>query len=250
VPDALFSVPRLARIYDGLDADRSDLDAYLAIVEELGARSVLDVGCGTGTLACLLAARGLDEVIGVDPAGASLDVAWAKPGAEQVVWLAGDATGLPALGVDLATMTGNVAQVFVTDESWRATLQGVGRSLRPGGHLVFETRDPAYEGWRSWNRAGTFVRVDLPGAGVVEHWVDLVDVDLTARLVTFRGTYRFERTGDVLTSDSTLRFRRREEVEASLACAGFDLIDLRGAPDRPGKELVFVAAGADRRRPR
>ena len=53
-----FEVPRLAQLYDPLDPDRSDLDVYAAIVDELGARSVLDVGCGTGTFACLLAARG------------------------------------------------------------------------------------------------------------------------------------------------------------------------------------------------
>lgn len=80
-----------------------------AIVVELGARSVLAVGCGTGVLACRLAGQGL-EVIGVDPAAASLDVARAKPGAERVVWLHGDASDLPPLSVDVATMTGNVAQ--------------------------------------------------------------------------------------------------------------------------------------------
>jgi len=42
---------------------------------------VLDIGCGTGTFACLLGARGI-EVVVVDPAGASLDVARAKPGAD------------------------------------------------------------------------------------------------------------------------------------------------------------------------
>ena len=78
--DALFEDPRLARVYDPLDPDRDDLLVYAAIAAEFGARSVLDIGCGTGTFACLLAGRGLD-VIGVDPAGASLDVARAKPGA-------------------------------------------------------------------------------------------------------------------------------------------------------------------------
>lgn len=45
MPDALYADPRLAPLYDPLDPDRSDLDAYLAMVEEFEARSVLDVGC-------------------------------------------------------------------------------------------------------------------------------------------------------------------------------------------------------------
>jgi SAM-dependent methyltransferase len=132
--DALFGEPRLAAIYDLIEGERGDLDHYLAIAAELGARSLLDVGCGTGTFACRAAGRGI-EVTGVDPAAASLDVARAKPGAERVRWLHGDATGLPELQVDLATMTANVAHVFLTDEDWSATLRGVHAALRPGGHL-------------------------------------------------------------------------------------------------------------------
>ena len=45
-------------MYDPLDPDRSDLDVYETIVDELGARRVLDTGCCTGTLACRLARRG------------------------------------------------------------------------------------------------------------------------------------------------------------------------------------------------
>jgi 2-polyprenyl-3-methyl-5-hydroxy-6-metoxy-1,4-benzoquinol methylase len=67
VPDPIFADPRLAAIYDDVDGDRADLDHDEAIVEELGARSVLDIGCGTGAFGCRLAARGL-TVVGVDPA--------------------------------------------------------------------------------------------------------------------------------------------------------------------------------------
>jgi 2-polyprenyl-3-methyl-5-hydroxy-6-metoxy-1,4-benzoquinol methylase len=58
VVDAIFGERRLADIYDALDADRSDLDVYADLVDELGARTVLDVGCGTGSFACMLARRG------------------------------------------------------------------------------------------------------------------------------------------------------------------------------------------------
>src|SRR5260370_254833 len=40
--DPIFEYPRLAAIYDALDPDRSDLDAYVAIADELGARRVLE----------------------------------------------------------------------------------------------------------------------------------------------------------------------------------------------------------------
>jgi hypothetical protein len=45
----------------------------------------------------------------------------------------------------------------------------------------------------------------------------------------------------VLTSDSTLRFRQQEEVGEMLIAAGYVLAGVRGAPDRPGRELVFLA---------
>ncbi len=242
MPDAVFADPRLARVYDPLDADRSDLDVYVAIVGASGAGSVLDVGCGTGTFACLLATSGV-EVVAVDPAAASLDVARSKPGADLVRWILGDATTLPDLQVDLATMTGNVAQVFLTDEAWLETLGGVRRALRPGGQLVFEVRDPARRAWLTWTRDETWARTVVEGVGAVVSWVDLRGVD--GQLVSFRSTYAFERTGETLTSTSTLRFRERHEIESSLEASGLRTFEVRGAPDRPGLEHVFIAERTD-----
>jgi len=242
VADRIFEDPRLAAIYDLVDDDRSDLDVYLALVEELGARSVLDVGCGTGTFACLLAARGI-EVTGVDPASASLAVARGKPGGARERWVEAAASVAPPVGVDVVTMTGNVAQVFVTDEGWLGALAAARDALVPGGALVFEVRRPERRAWEGWTEKATRRRVALGGGASVETWADVTAVDLP--LVSFRHTYVFDPGGDVLVSDSTLRFRSRSEVEASLDGAGLVLQEVRDAPDRPGLEHVFVA-----RRPR
>jgi ubiquinone/menaquinone biosynthesis C-methylase UbiE len=238
VADAIFEVRRLAEIYDPIDSDRSDLDAYLALTDELGATSVVDIGCGTGTFACLLAHSGR-EVVAVDPAVASLDVARAKPGAELVTWIVGTAAAVPSMQADLVTMTANVAQVFVTDDDWTATLGAARRLLRAGGALAFEVRDPAREAWKDWDRERSYRRVELAEAGAVETWVEVTEVELP--LVSFRWTFRFEADGAELTSDSTLRFRSRSEIEASLVDAGFEVAGVRDAPDRPGRELVFIA---------
>jgi SAM-dependent methyltransferase len=228
MPDLIFSDPRLARIYDTFDGPRDDLSLYLDIADEVAARSVLDVGCGTGSLAVLLAASGR-SVVGVDPALASLEIARAKD--SRVTWIRGDATSLPALQVDLATMTGNVAQVFLGDD-WEATLRGVHGALRPGGHLVFETRRPERRAWEDWARSMPRV------LGGVREQFELLGVSMP--FVSFRHTYRFP-DGSRVASESTLRFRSRAEIEASLVRCGFAVVDVRDAPDRPGREFVFIA---------
>jgi SAM-dependent methyltransferase len=237
MPDALFDDPRFARLYDPLDPDRGDLEVYAAMVREFGAKTVLDVGCGTGTFACMLAESGL-EVIGLDPAQASLDVARAKPHADSVRWVWGDASALPTLAADVAFMTGNVAQVFLTDEEWMATLAGIRSALRSGGRLVFETRDPDKRAWTEWVRERTYLDTEVEGVGRVRTWTDLTDVALP--FVTFDDTLILP-DGQTLHSTSTLRFRARDELERSLVLAGYDVDEVRDAPDRPGKEFVFVA---------
>jgi len=238
VPDRIFDEPRLADLYDDLDSDRADLDAYVAIAEELEARTVVDVGCGTGVLACLLANAGM-QVVGVDPAEAMLAVARRRPGGDLVHWVHGVARDLPPTEADLATMTGNVAQVFLDDDEWVETLASVWRALRAGGSFLFESRRPEAEAWLEWNPDASFTRVEIEGVGVVETWNEVIDVSLP--FVTFRGTIVFHADGTELVSESTLRFRTRDEIGASLDAAGFDVDAVCDAPDRPGKEFVFRA---------
>jgi hypothetical protein len=160
-------------------------------------------------------------------------------GAERVSWIHGDTTTLPSIQVDLATMTGNVAQAIVDQQDWEGTLRGVHDALRPDGQLVFETRDPARRAWQEWNRAASYQVTEIPGVGAVQKWSEVIDV--SGPLVTFRGTWVFASDGEVLTSDSTLRFRERDEVEAALVAHGYAVEEVRDAPDRPGLEFVFFA---------
>lgn len=240
--DPIFSNPRLAATYDLFERDRSDLDLYHDIVDELGAKQVLDVGCGTGSFACQLANRGIG-VVGLDPAKASLDIARKKEGGDLVAWHHGVAETLPPLNVDLAVMTANVAQVFVTTAEWETNLIAIAAAVRPGGYLVFETRDPSVRAWERWTPENTHAVAALPNGDQVETWCAVTSVELP--LIAFRWTTVFESDGSALVSDSTLCFRTRSELNVSLDTSGFDVVEIRDAPDRPGLEWVYVARRRD-----
>ena len=130
-------------------------------------------------------------------------------------------------------------QVFLTDDEWQETLRAARAVLRPGGRLVFETRNPEAQAWLTWNRENTYHRTDFPKVGVVEGWLDVTAVHNA--LVSFRGTCIFESDGAVMTSESTLRFRTMEELADSLRDAELSIDAVREAPDRPGLEWVFIA---------
>ena len=109
----------------------------------------------------------------------------------------------------------------------------------PAGYLIFETRDPARREWEEWNRAASWRTIVLPDLGAVESWYNLLAVN--GPLVTFQETCVFTSDRAVLTSTSTLRFRERDEVQTQLEKHDYVLVDVRDSPDRPGRELVFVA---------
>lgn len=240
MPDPIFADPRLAAIYDAFDAPCDDLDAYVALAEELGSRRIVHLGCGTGSLALRLATG--REVVGIDPARASLDVARAKPGAGAITWIDGDAAAIPTgRPADLVLMTGNAAQAVIDDHAWSALLRHVHAALAPGGCFVVESRRPEQRAWQEWD-SSTAVTAHVPSIGTVEQHTGLVAVELP--LVPFRGTYRFLADATTIVSDSTIRFRGRDELEHDLRDAGFTVRDVREAPDRPGREFVVIAEGS------
>lgn len=236
--DPIFSNPRLAAIYDAFDGDRSDLVPYVKLIGDLQAKLVVDLGCGTGVLPLLLSEKGVD-VIGVDPAEASIDIARSKPNADKVNWIVGDAGSLSQRDADAVVMTGNVVQAIVEPGRWGMTLEHVNTTLKSGGYLIFETRNPHDKAWENWNRKESFQSISVPDIGQVDGWVELIKADLP--LVSFRWTYFFHKDSTTLTSDSTLRFRSLEEITKDLSNHGFDIKEVREAPDRLGKEHVVIA---------
>ena len=137
-------------------------------------------------------------------------------------------------------MTGNVAQVFITDEAWAEALASIRQVLKPRGHLVFEVRDPAKQAWLKWTREKTYKRLEISSVGFVDGWCDVTSA--SEEYVSFRWTYIFESDGTVLSSDSTLRFRSRDAIIRSLQQAEYIIDDIRDAPDRPEQEFIVIAS--------
>lgn len=237
-----FRDPRLVLVYDVECPWSRDDDFFRSVLADEPAADVLDLGCGTGRLTLAMAAAGY-AVTGVDPARPSLDAARRKPGAGDVTWIEGSTAVLPAGAYDAALMTSHVAQFFVGDAEWAAALADLRRALRPGGRLIFDTRDPRARGWEVWNPADSRRENTLPDGTTVTSWSEVVSVTDGAVSIVHR--YRFS-DGDRREATLTLRFRTEEEVRASLAAAGFTMEHLWGGWTRdpighPDGELLVVA---------
>lgn len=205
---------------------------------------ILDLGCGTGRITLKLAETG-HTVTGLDPALASLEVARQKPGAERVTWIHGLSSDAAANAFDLALMTNHVAQLLIDDLEWRAALNNLRRALKPGGRLVFDSRDPAARGWEAWVPEDQD-EVILPGGRKVLNWTEVVDI--TGDLVTFVQHYIFSDTPEPYLSRSTLRFRSEATIQQTLSDAGLEIEAIYGGwncehvGQGDGEFIVFALA--------
>ena len=243
MPSTLYTDPRLAALYDTLNPIAADTTFYLTLAE--GKNHVVDLGCGTGLLACELAARG-HRVVAIDPAPEMLHVARHRRDGEHVQWIEGDARALALLPpADLLLMTGHVAQVFLDDTTFLDTLKAARYALRNGGELALESRNPAARAWESWTPAQSRRLIDVEEIGEVEVWHDDVSGSPESG-IRFNTYYRFKVADETLTSASELRFHTQDELAALLESAGFSHLswqgDWNGAPvSASSRELIVVA---------
>ncbi len=209
--------PRIVALYDEDNPDGPDHEFYRRLADERDARSILDLGCGTGILTVTLATHGR-RVVGVDPSAAMLVYARGRLGGQTVTWIHGDSRYVPQEGFDLALMTGNVAQ-HISDADWGRTLRDLSRSLRTGGTLAFESRNPELRAWENWASSEKGSRETEHGTLVEWENVELVD-DRTVKLTAHN---LFTRTGDTVTIQEHLVFRSKAEIEGDLRTAGFEV---------------------------
>lgn len=215
MPDLLFADAELAALYDAMNPGREDRDFYRPMV--MAAHSVLDVGCGTGSM--LHEARDAGHsgrFCGLDPAPGMLAQARRR---DDVEWVLGDLTSVAwDAEFDLVVMTGHAFQVLIEDDELHEVLASICAALRPGGRFAFEPRNPSARAWETWESElrRTF---DSPGGESVR-MSRKVTTPFDGRVVSFSHTFQSAAWKQSRVSHSTLRFIGKADLDAELARAG------------------------------
>lgn len=238
------SDPRLAAVYDIDNPAGPDHDYFRSVADEVDARDIIDLGCGTGLLTVTLTRPGR-TVTGIDPDPAMLERAATRTGGDAVTWRLGTADQLHK-GADLVIMSGNVA-MHIIGEDWYRTLTFIAGSLTPGGILVFESRNPEAEAWAQWNEALSERQTPV---GLLRESCSTDPPDPDG-VVVMHCYNEFAETGDVVEGDLPLQFRSREQIMADLQSAGLEpraiYRNWRSDPFTGGPEQPLMVIRAHRR---
>ncbi|WP_375589796.1 class I SAM-dependent methyltransferase [Hoeflea alexandrii] len=214
-----FHDPDLTRFYDPDNPWDTDKDYCLALAS--GASSVLDLGCGTGELATVLARS--RRVAGVEPAAAMLAHARRRQGADKVHWVEADACTV-RLGetFDLVVMTGHAFQCLLTEADQWALCATIAAHLAPGGTFIFDSRNPLVEEWRNWTPDKARWTLSVPDLGEFEAWND-VRFDPATQIAAYDTVYRDRKLGQSWQATSRILFSQQAQIAAAIASAGLQV---------------------------
>lgn len=235
----MYSASDAANLYNLLNPWGPSDDFYLTLA--MASSSVLDIGCGTGTMLHRARAAGhAGRLVGIDPDRAALDVAQRR---SDIDWIEATAASMTwDRDFDLAVMMSHGFQSFVTDDVLRKSLAAIHRALAAGGRFVFETRNPASREWEDWHPGNPIDVVDPAGrAVIVTYQVLSVDGDV----VTVTETTSDPDGGVLRVDRAQLRFLDAGAL-AHLAEAGFVIDAQHGgwfgeALDQGGSKIVTFA---------
>lgn len=226
--DHHFADSELAALYDVFNPRELTGDYAFYLPSILAAKSVLDVGCGTGSLLHLARESGhTGRLVGLDPAEAMLTQAQRRT---DVEWVLGDlSTARWEREFDFAVMTGHAFQVLVEDDELRVALTAIRRALTDEGRFAFETRNPSARGWERWTPDNAR-EVTTPDGTVIRSWNEAEPPE--GDLVSFTTTYTSPSWDEPRYSHSTLRFLDAETLSEFLAEAGLVVDEQYGFWDR------------------
>ena len=240
-----YNQPELADLYDDENGWDASAEFYLDLARRLGAKTLLDIGCGTGTVTRGIAAATGCSAVGVDPAAPMLAVARRNTKREAVEWIEADARTVRLGRVfDLIIMTGNAFQGFVTEADQAALLATIAAHLAPDGRFAFDTRNPAAREWLEWTPDLSRRVVDTVASGAVEIW-DEAQMDDRTGILDVVEHYRILSSGKRLRSDFKLRFSSKEELSHAFQQAGLAAESWFGDWDRTAfagaaREIIVV----------
>ncbi|MGR5519975.1 class I SAM-dependent methyltransferase [Vibrio sp. PNB22_4_2] len=189
-------------------------------ITTMGARSLLDVCCGTG-IVTIPVAKKLDNAVGIDIAEGMLKQAKHKAqGLENLSFLQQDATQFfHDKRFDMTIMTGNALQAFLSDETLAGVLNSISNHLNKGGRFIFDTRLPTPDNLEIDAEMSLWQAYELPEKGEVKYMGMSERYDAESAILYLKKKRHYP-DGSTTHSSIDLKYRKLSEIEAFLAQAG------------------------------
>lgn len=229
-------------LYDAMDVDRAPhLEFYTGLVGP-ETRSLLDLGCGTGSITLAMAAGMAPDarIVGVDLSPEMIRIARGRTpadGAAQFEWHVGDICAPPVTGAfDLIVICFHTLQVLTDPADVDRCFAAVAALLAPGGRFAFDIYRPNLA-WLATVPPGPYVARQFRDS--TGRSIDVVEsegrYDAEARVLSCLWHLHDTATGEdlgVAPLEQRVMQYFPEDIRAALARAGLAVDTVWGDLDR------------------